>query len=65
MTTYTSGAILTVRRPDGQTEDVVNTQHARNGVIPAAVFCADGGCYKKSRTGRHHQPAAERCCRAA
>lgn len=36
--TYTSGAILTIRRPDGKTEDVVNTQHARNGVIPAAVF---------------------------
>jgi len=36
--TYISGAILTIRRPNGGTEEVVNTQHARNGVIPAALF---------------------------
>ena len=51
MTTYTSGAILTVRRPDGQTEDVVNTQHARNGVIPAAVFAQMVAATKKAGRG--------------
>ena len=39
-TTYTSGAVLTINRPDGTTEDVVNTKHARDGVIPAAIYAA-------------------------
>ena len=50
-TTYTSGAILTVRRPDGQTEEVVNTQHARNGAIPAAVFAQMAAATKKAGRG--------------
>ena len=50
-TTYTSGAILTVRRPDGQTEEVVNTQHARNGVIPSAVFAQMAAATKKAGRG--------------
>lgn len=36
--TYISGAKLTIRRADGNVEIVVNTQHARNGVIPAGLF---------------------------
>ena len=36
--TYISGAVLTIRRPGGETEETVNTAHARNGVIPPAVF---------------------------
>ena len=51
MTTYTSGAILTVRRPDGQTEDVVNTQHASQWCDPGCRVRPDGGCYKKAGRG--------------
>lgn len=36
--TYISGAKLTISRADGNVETVVNTQHARNGVIPATLF---------------------------
>ena len=50
-TTYTKGAILTVRRPDGRIEDVVNTQQARNGVIPAAVFAQMVAATKQAGRG--------------
>lgn len=50
-TTYTKGAILTVRRPDGRTEDVINTQQARNGVIPAAVFAQMAAATKQAGRG--------------
>lgn len=36
--TYTHGAKLTIRRPTGDIETVINTQLARNGVIPADIF---------------------------
>jgi hypothetical protein len=49
--TYTKGAILTVRRPDGRIEDVVNTQQARNGVIPAAVFAQMVAATKQAGRG--------------
>ena len=50
-TTYTKGAILIVRRPDGRIEDVVNTQQARNGVIPAAVFAQMVAATKQAGRG--------------
>lgn len=36
--TYISGAKLTIRRADGKIETVINTQHARDGIIPEALF---------------------------
>ena len=50
-TTYTKGAILLVRRTDGRIEDVVNTQQARNGVIPAAVFAQMVAATKQAGRG--------------
>lgn len=38
--TYNSGAVLTIRRPDGQVEEVINRDHASNGVIAAKTFDA-------------------------
>lgn len=39
-TTYSEidGAALTIRRPGGEIEAVINRQHARKGVIPAELF---------------------------
>lgn len=34
------GAVLTIRRPSGQTEEVINTQHAVAGVISAKTYAA-------------------------
>ena len=38
--TYINGAVITVRRPGGEIEEIINTQHARDGAIPAPVFAA-------------------------
>ncbi len=38
--TYNRGAVVTIRRPDGNVEEVINTTHSSNGVIPAKVFAA-------------------------
>lgn len=49
--TYISGAKLTIRRADGNVETVVNTQHARNGVIPVALFAKMVAATKQAGRG--------------
>ena len=49
--TYTNGAILTINRPGGVLEEIVNTAHARNGVIPGAVFAASVQATRKAGRG--------------
>jgi len=50
--TWINGAALSIRRPDGHIEVVVNTKHAVGGVIPAKLFAQMVAATKSAGRGQ-------------